>query len=418
MVSKGGIDRESGANAAPSMLYGRMARRLELLEAAIEVIRRGGPTASMDEIAAQAGITKPIVYRDFRARSGRPVGPRDRRDGPGGQHLVAGEPAGAANDPGGPPEHAAVGRVGPDHGVRATVALPLAVEARRAAESAARQAGVEVALLHGIGELTEAAELFIEVWQTSRAEAPCTPSLLRALAHSGNYVAGAMRDRRMVGASVGFLHPAGNVFGLHSHITGVRAAARGRGAGFALKQHQRAWALARDLPVVTWTFDPLVRRNAFLNLVKLGAEVVEYLPDFYGPMGDGINAGDETDRCLVSWPLARERAVEASHGHAPEPDLDALREAGARVLVEEDAAGEPATGDLGTADAGGGALLVKVPSDIVAVRAADPDLASRWRRALRATMGEALGRGMAATGITRSGWYVLERPAHGTGERR
>src|SRR6266498_1422790 len=63
MVSKGGIDRESGANAAPSMLYGRMARRLELLEAAIEVIRREGPTASMDEIAAQAGITKPIVYR-------------------------------------------------------------------------------------------------------------------------------------------------------------------------------------------------------------------------------------------------------------------------------------------------------------------------------------------------------------------
>src|SRR6266704_2334366 len=70
MVSKGGIDRESGGNAAPSMLYGRMARRLELLEAAIEVIRREGPTASMDEIAAQAGITKPIVYRYFGDRAG------------------------------------------------------------------------------------------------------------------------------------------------------------------------------------------------------------------------------------------------------------------------------------------------------------------------------------------------------------
>jgi len=52
------------------MLYGRMARRLELLEAAIEVIRREGPTASMDEIAAQAGITKPIVYRYFGDRAG------------------------------------------------------------------------------------------------------------------------------------------------------------------------------------------------------------------------------------------------------------------------------------------------------------------------------------------------------------
>jgi AcrR family transcriptional regulator len=55
---------------ATATLYGRMARRLELLDAAIEVIRREGPTASMDEIAAQAGITKPIVYRYFGDRAG------------------------------------------------------------------------------------------------------------------------------------------------------------------------------------------------------------------------------------------------------------------------------------------------------------------------------------------------------------
>jgi predicted GNAT superfamily acetyltransferase len=294
------------------------------------------------------------------------------------------------------------------------VAPPLAVQARSAAESAARQAGVELAELHQIGELTDAAELFIEVWRTSRAEAPCTPALLRALAHSGNYVAGArVGGRRLVGASVGFLYPDGSAVGLHSHITGVRAEVQGRGVGFALKQHQRAWALARDLPVVTWTFDPLVRRNAFLNLVKLGAEIVEYLPDFYGPMGDGINAGDETDRCMVSWPLARERAITASHGAAVEPDLEALRDAGASVLLDEDAAGGPVAPD---ATPGAGALLVKVPGDIVAMRATDPRLASRWRHALRATMGEALGRGLAATGITRSGWYVLEPAGHGTRE--
>jgi AcrR family transcriptional regulator len=70
MVSTGGVERESSGHAAPSALYGRMARRLELLEAAIEVIRREGPTASMDEIAAQAGITKPIVYRYVGDRSG------------------------------------------------------------------------------------------------------------------------------------------------------------------------------------------------------------------------------------------------------------------------------------------------------------------------------------------------------------
>jgi predicted GNAT superfamily acetyltransferase len=303
-----------------------------------------------------------------------------------------------------------------------TVAPPLALEARAAAEAAARHGDVEITELHEIGELTEAADLFIEVWQTSRTEAPCTPALLRALAHSGNYVAGARTANRMVGASVGFLHPAGGSVGLHSHITGVSAETQGRSVGFALKQHQRAWALARGLQVVSWTFDPLVRRNAFLNLAKLGAEVVEYLPDFYGPMADGINAGDETDRCMVSWPLAHERAVAASRGAATEPDLESLREAGARVLLAEDPAGAPAVTGAGAPSGGstpGGALLVQVPSDIVAIRAADPQLASRWRRALRGTMGEALDRGLVATGITRSGWYVLERASSpGTGQER
>jgi AcrR family transcriptional regulator len=62
--------RSDEPGPATATLYGRMARRLELLEAAIEVIRREGPTASMDEIAAQAGITKPIVYRYFGDRAG------------------------------------------------------------------------------------------------------------------------------------------------------------------------------------------------------------------------------------------------------------------------------------------------------------------------------------------------------------
>lgn len=286
-----------------------------------------------------------------------------------------------------------------------TAAPPLVAQASSAAEAAARRAGVELAELHEIGELTEAAELFIDIWRTDRAEAPCTPALLRALAHSGNYVAGARLAGRVVGASVGFLHPAGEAVGLHSHITGVLDAVQVRGIGFALKQHQRAWALARGLDLVSWTFDPLVRRNAHLNLVKLGAEIVEYLPNFYGRMPDGINAGDESDRCLVCWPLAGERAIAASRGAVPEPDLDALRRAGARVLLQEGPGCRPLAGDPGPP---GATLLAQVPDDIVAMRAADPELARRWRAALRATMGEALGRGLAATGITRSGWYVLE----------
>src|SRR3954468_19413164 len=48
----------------------RAARRSELLEAAVRAIRRTGPSVSMDVIAAEAGVTKPIVYRHFGDRVG------------------------------------------------------------------------------------------------------------------------------------------------------------------------------------------------------------------------------------------------------------------------------------------------------------------------------------------------------------
>jgi AcrR family transcriptional regulator len=48
----------------------RAARRTELLDAAVRAIRRDGPTVSMDAIAAEAGVTKPILYRHFGDRVG------------------------------------------------------------------------------------------------------------------------------------------------------------------------------------------------------------------------------------------------------------------------------------------------------------------------------------------------------------
>jgi len=52
-------------NASP-----HRSRRRQLLAAADRVIRRRGPDASMDEIAAEAGVTKPILYRHFGHKDG------------------------------------------------------------------------------------------------------------------------------------------------------------------------------------------------------------------------------------------------------------------------------------------------------------------------------------------------------------
>lgn len=48
----------------------REERREELLDAAERAIRRAGPQASMEELAGEAGITKPILYSHFGDRAG------------------------------------------------------------------------------------------------------------------------------------------------------------------------------------------------------------------------------------------------------------------------------------------------------------------------------------------------------------
>lgn len=216
------------------------------------------------------------------------------------------------------------------------------------------------------------------------------------MAHTGNYVAGAWgAEGELVGASVGFLAADGT---LHSHVTGVAHDAQGRGIGVALKQHQRAWAADRGLAAVTWTFDPLLRRNARFNLIKLGAVGVAYEPNFYGSMADGVNAGDESDRLFVRWDVGTATAGE-------EPDVDELRSGGATVALAPDDQGRPVLGEV--LERG---CLCWVPADVASLRSSDPALALAWRRALRQTLGAAVCAGTEVTAMTRSGWYVLRRP--------
>src|SRR5438105_195572 len=162
-------------------------------------------------------------------------------------------------------------------------------QAAAAAETAAARAGVRVAELEDVLRIRHAADLFNRVWAVTREDPLIPANTLRALEHSGNYVVGAFEGDAMAGAVVGFLGRLDGSLQLHSHILGVSPGSQGRSIGFALKQHQRAWALAAGIEVVTWTFDPLVRRNAYFNLAKLGATVRAFYPDFYGEMNDGIN---------------------------------------------------------------------------------------------------------------------------------
>jgi predicted GNAT superfamily acetyltransferase len=227
---------------------------------------------------------------------------------------------------------------------------------------------VEIRLLDDRGEERRLHDVFDQVWGSTSV---VSLEVMRAVGHAGGYVAAAYADDQLVGGSLGFLGRHRGAPSLHSHVTGILPGLRGTGLGRALKLHQRAWAAANGLACVTWTFDPLVRHNAWFNLAVLGAVVEEYLVDFYGPIEDAVNAGDETDRLLVAWPVGE---------GTPTPPSTVER---------------------------AGTFVVATPEDVIVLRRTDPAAARTWRRRVRDELGGALAAGAVVRGFTREGDYLV-----------
>lgn len=264
------------------------------------------------------------------------------------------------------------------------------------AARAAARAGVEIRAVGDVAGLRAVADLFAVVW-AAPAVPPVPHDLMRSLVHAGGAVHAALRGGQLTGAAVAVFGPPASA-SCYSLITGVRPGAESRGTGMALKLAQRAWALRAGATSMTWTFDPLLRRNARFNLARLGAAVTGYLPDFYGEISDGVN-DPETDRLAVSWDL---RAPLPGRGGAA-PGAAARWPA----ILSEGPAGEPLPGP-GPLPAGPARCWI--PADIMAVRRADPGLARQWRLAVRDRLGGALAGGCRVTGLAEPGWYLLAGP--------
>lgn len=256
------------------------------------------------------------------------------------------------------------------------------VQARIDAEAA----GVRVVLVDGFDGYGDLRHVFDAVWGDNDGT-QVQPDVLLAIIVAGGYACVAYSGDQAVGSCFGVIGRS-QVGGhwhdhLHSHSAAVLEEYRNRSVGKAMKSHQRAWALARDLDSIQWTFDPLMRRNARLNLLKLGAQAIAYEVDMYGPLPDIVNLGDPTDRLLLNWDLPSDRVASA------------LR-AGLEPL---------ALGDFPDA------TLIEAPENIAALRASDSNAAREWRLRMREQMLDAFGRGMTMQGITETGTYVFTEGA-------
>ena len=214
--------------------------------------------------------------------------------------------------------------------------------------------------------------IFDKTWAMD-AGTEITPNLLQAMIHSGAYLSGAFIDSNCVGAAFAFPATTGGLH-LHSHMTAVLDSFRDKGIGHALKVDQYKWAKQNNYKEITWTFDPLVARNAKLNILKLGVDISAYYPNFYGDMPDELNAGDESDRVMASLKVVGDTPTSRSVISTPDKS----------------------------------AVLIAIPDDIVAIRGKDLAENLRWRRSVRDEFVSALARGGKVIGFSANNEYVVQ----------
>jgi len=263
------------------------------------------------------------------------------------------------------------------------IAPELIAEAAISWEKTSSHNGIEIRSLEVASEICDAAEIFDLVWPPIGGGTQVPPNLLRAITHSGGYCSAAYINREPIAAALAIVgvhqSESGPRIHLHSHMTGVIEPYRNRRIGTMIKAHQRWWAMSHGIDTIIWTFDPLVARNAKLNLVNLGVSIRGYEPNFYGAMKDAINVGEESDRVFAWWDLTGERARAAAQG-----------ELGPIMQLSESQ------------------VVVETPPDIVALRARDPKAAREWRYRMRENLTREFAAGREIVGVTKNGDYVLD----------
>ena len=230
---------------------------------------------------------------------------------------------------------------------------------------------IQVRRLETLTDQTLGRQIFDQTWAMDSGT-EITPNLLQAMVHSGAYLSGAFIDEKCVGAAFAFPATTEGLH-LHSHMTAVLYKYRDQGIGYALKIDQWNWAKKNNYKEITWTFDPLVARNAKLNLIKLGVDISAYYPNFYGDMPDALNAGDESDRVMASWKVAGDQPVAKS------------------VITNPDKAD----------------TLIKIPEDIVTIRSEDISENLKWRHKVREEFMRAFEKGGRVVGFSANNEYVV-----------
>jgi predicted GNAT superfamily acetyltransferase len=259
--------------------------------------------------------------------------------------------------------------------------------------------------LASLADFRACAALQLEIWG-EQFDGAVSAALMQVATYVGALAIGAFSaDGELVGFVFGLTGVDGGKTIHWSHVLGVRTALRNAGICRLLKEFQRAELARRAITEMYWTFDPLIAKNAHLNLNVLGARVVRYAPDMYGHTSSPLHHGLATDRLVVACETTappRDRAPIARIA-SDLPLLTPFPQAGDH-LVQVDRDRPPRVG-------------LEVPTDFPALLVHAPERAAAWHAAVRTHFQWALGRGYVTRALRRDAtdmrsFYLLESPDH------
>ncbi|MBP1468390.1 hypothetical protein EYB53_021945 [Candidatus Chloroploca sp. M-50] len=266
---------------------------------------------------------------------------------------------------------------------------------------------IEIRVVQGYQEYMACEEIQRQVWgPVNFAFVP--HHMLLTVQRNGGCVLGAFdRDapgHPMVGFTFGFLgrSEAGQLKHA-SHMAAVLPGYRDARIGERLKWAQREEMLKQGITLITWTFDPLISRNARLNISKLGAISRAYIRNIYGPEPEDPQGVLPSDRFQVEWWLNDEAVMARSQGLYRSPAAEALR---TRAHLANPNPLEPSEEPIGDA------FLMQIPLDVNSLLVNDLQRARAWRYQIRALAEAAFAQGFVVTAYAPDkdvGYYLLER---------
>ena len=241
-----------------------------------------------------------------------------------------------------------------------------------------KEPGITIRPLQEVGEMSIGVDLQRRVW--GYTEIDTVPDQIFIVAReSGGQVLGAFHEDKAIGFALAFAGVHCGRIHLHSHMVAVLPEYQDRGVGRMLKLAQRDDAISRRIDLIEWTFDPLQLKNAYFNLMRLGAVVRRYITNFYGRTSSPLHGGLPTDRLLAEWWVRSARVQELLDGKIPKAGPDRVR--------------------------------IRIPAGIRQITSSNPAEAERIQTGIRSQFERHIAEGRAAVGFefdAEHGSYVLE----------